>query len=289
MLRFVWCSTIDSAVLWGLLLQSIAYAVVMPIYLIWHLSTSPTVVPSKVNISVKASELYYVKYSIIMGYLIPSALLALPSPFLLSYEMKQGFIAFWQAFPIWVGLLQQLFTYTFAKSKTSISISMKVDDRNTINTFRSTYAFLLAMAGLSQMLTIVVMLVSMIRGLGSTGVFHLAEVMIPSAITPSARVPSIGQGAFLLLQYDELVGNTTILVWAIFMYITAFQGDKIPPYKKLMVQIICWTLLFGPIGCALILIWSRDELIYKPPTTAEITENLRKEGKIRDLQRQTQR
>ena len=249
---------------WGLLIQGISFTVTMPIYFILHLSTSPTICSSKTKTSANANELHCVIYSLTLGYIIPVVLLSLPAPSVLSFEKKQSFIALWQAFPLWVGISQQI----FAKLRPFFSRPQEVDDRFTFKAFRSAYTSLLRIAGYTHILTVTVMLLSMTRQMVFTseeaGRYHPTKVMIPMAITSATKVSSIGQGALLLLQYDELFGSTAMLLWATFLYINAIKDDKNgPQYSILLSRMIVSIVLTGPIGCAVLCIWTRDEMIYK--------------------------
>ena len=255
--------TRNSVMIFGLLLQNLGYAVIMPLYLILHLSTSPTILPLKETIAMENTELACIPLSIILGYVVPSALVALPSPSLLSFEGKQSLLALWQVFPLWVAILQQLLTYMLGKS----AVAAEKVNRNNMGVLRFVYTFLISAAGTSQIVTGAMMLTSIsfptLFAPEFPGPFDPSKVAIPTAVTSSVKATSIGEGTHLLLQYDQMVGSTAILVWAWFLFVNASSRDKVPAYlANPTLRSILLLVMTGPVGCAVSLVWARDELVY---------------------------
>jgi hypothetical protein len=75
-------------------------------------------------------------------------------------------------------------------------------------------------------------------------------------------MPSIGAGALLFLQYDEFLGTAALVVWATILYLDS-HGQAMTLTRFLAFAVVNTFLsnVFGPSGCALLLLWARDELI----------------------------
>ena len=248
-------------------MQNLAYGVIMPLYLALHLLTSETVAPSKMNIAAGAIELACTVPSIILGYAVPSILLGLPVPAVLSHEGKQITMALWQVFPLWVALFHPALTYIVTFQARVMRSPVIENDQHIMGVFRLVYMFLLTLVGVSHISTVVLMLTSkMFPNLfspGVVGIFDPSKVAIPVALTAFSKVSSIGDGTHLLFQYDNMAGSSAMVLWATAMYVGACEQNRTPPsLARLIVQIVSLITFVGPVGCAIIMIWSRDELVY---------------------------
>jgi len=257
--------------LWGLLMQNMAFAVLMPLYLLLHLSTSPTVSsPTPATISIEISKLSSIPISTTLGYILPSILVALPAPSIVSYETKQTFMAIWQVFPIWVSLFQQaISTFVFLRTFDVIDrFSPPTFDANIrVSTALTTvYVFALAIAGITHLSTVTLMVTSMLfPGLFAPeyiGVFNPSKVFLPAGISPATKMSTIGAGALNLLQHDEFIGSAALVIWAAVLFASACNmKKKFDSWLTLAGEVCVLTALAGPVGCAVALIWARDELI----------------------------
>lgn len=253
--------------IWGFLMQNLAYGVIMPLYLALHLSTSETVAPCKANIATGAIELACTVPTITLGYVVPSILLGLPAPSVWSHEGKQIMMALWQVFPLWVALLQPLLTYTVTFHARVVGSPVMENGQNIIVVFRLVYMFLLTLVGVSHIFAVILMLTSkMFPGLlspGVVGIFDPSKVAIPIALTTFSKVSSVGEGTHLLFQYDNMVGSAAMALWATVIYLRACKQNKTTPsLARLIVQVVSLIIFTGPVGYAIIMIWSRDELVY---------------------------
>lgn len=80
---------------------------------------------------------------------------------------------------------------------------------------------------------------------------------------------SIGSGAMLIIQYDEIIGSIAVVLWALFLFTTAFhtsysqgRGTNAAVAWALIFHSVTLTALAGPLGYAAIAIWGRDELVF---------------------------
>ena len=90
--------------------------------------------------------------------------------------------------------------------------------------------------------------------------FSFWKVFIPATTSAEVKMSSIGDGFFLLLQYDEIVGSTVVLLLATIISIHAKETRSLDQWIQFFV---IWVLLLattGFAGGAVALIWLRDEI-----------------------------
>ena len=247
----------------------------MPIYLAIHLSTSPTVLSRKPSdFYVAVPKLASIPFSLALGFVLPTVLVALPAPSILTYDRKQVFIAVWQSFPIWVELVQQIATFTISSlgmTEGGPSGIKQQPDKQWLKVLRAVYTFLLAAAGITHVSTIALMATSkFFTGFFASefiGILNPSKVFLPQSIKASTKVSSLGDGAFLLLQYDFIVGSAALALWASALYITTYSSmKKSNGWMTSTFMFISQLVLLGPIGHAVACIWSRDEYIFEKRT-----------------------
>ena len=129
------------------------------------------------------------------------------------------------------------------------------------------YSYLLTVAGVTHVCTAVLVLSSTlfpaIYSTQSQGMFNFAKVFIPFAVTPAAKSPTLVDGLSLLIQWDEIVGCLAVLLWTTFLYLRAYeQNGKSTNLAGLALRLLIGTVTTGPLGCAVLLMWSRDDLVH---------------------------
>ena len=264
--------------LWGLAVQKVSFAVSMPIYMAIHLLTSPTVSSRQPRDFVfDVSELASIPLSVLIGYGFPAILLALPTPSVIGFDLKQAFMAAWQVFPIWVLLLQQFLPLMMAKCGVAYEHPTKDDhvSQQWMSTATAVYKVLLFFAGAVHMSTIALIASSeFVPGLyDPEHPFDLSIVFMPVSISASTKMSSIGSGALQLLQYDFYVGATAFAIWASTMLLNAKRsGNSFRPWITQAFEAIYLTALVGPFGYGIACIWSRDELIFGKSSNGEKKE-----------------
>lgn len=259
-----------STMILGLLIQTLAYAVITPLYLILHLSTSPTArSPSVAEISVDMSSLISIPVAISIGYILPAVLLALPAPSVLSFDRKQILMAVWQAFPVWVDVLQRTISFIVAmvsNTERKSAISPAKASATYIRATRYVYLFALILSGFSHISAMTLAATSkFFPGLFApqyVGVFNPSNVFFPSTISMTTQMSSIENGVLLLLQYDGLIGSASLVIWASAVFVRAY-GRRRPfdQWLSLVAANVLLTALVGPVGCAVAILWARDEAV----------------------------
>ena len=263
-------SDVASTMFWGLLLQNFTIACVMPVYLVIHLSTSTTVQPSKSNVFMPYNELVAIPIALTIGFVIPTVLTSLPAPSIVSFNGKQNLVAFWQAFPVWVAVVQQLLAFGFSISGYN---KKSVSNLTCITTLCCVYTFLLSLASITHLSTLSAIFASSYFS-EATSAYSISSVFIPSTTSVSTKMPSIGQANHLLLQYDNVVSCAVILLWASFLWVQARKKSSSSyPLVDLISRVVALTLTTGPMGCAVAMIWFRDELIWQEFKPAEKKSN----------------
>ena len=255
----------NSMTIWGLAVQKVSFAVAMPLYMAVHLSTSPTFASHKSSDFIcDVSELSSIPISMLIGYVVPAILLALPTPSVFDFNSKQGLMATWQAFPIWVGLLQQILPSVFSRfgvlSRTPNhpeSVSLRW-----ISTARKFYSSIFVFAGAIHISTFAL--------IASSHAFptlyrpehplDLSMVFMPASISASTKMTSIGSGALQLLQYDFFVGSAASVIWASSLALKKnYDGDSLSRWITQIFWFIVLTTFTGPFGYVVACIWARDE------------------------------
>ena len=125
------------------------------------------------------------------------------------------------------------------------------------------YLALLATAALTHLSTFYLIAMAYLLPAGDVGEYKdawgFSNVFIPAASTPSFKVNNIGEGAHLMMQYDEIIGNSAVLVWAFALLLNAPPGKLQLSQAQLSVFGLVLLIVTGPIGLAVGLVWVRDE------------------------------
>lgn len=264
----------SSLVIWGIAIQNWVMAVILPLYLFVHLSTSPTVSSTDpAAFSIDLIDLASIPVSLVLGYILPSILMALPAPSVLSFDEKQVFMAIWQVFPLWTELLQQgtsLLLRKVSSGNRAGKHTAIADNPDIIwmGGIRALYVVLVFIAASTHIATMTLLATSKCfpRLFASefAEIFSPSKVFWPVAMSSSTKMSSIGFGTLMLLQYDEMIGSLAITLWAVFMFASVMsQKHKFETAYIFIFDFVTFTALLGPIGYAVICIWARDELIFE--------------------------
>lgn len=250
--------------IWGVFVQNATYAVIMPNWCIAYLSTSRMVSSRRVSdFLVDVPNLVGIAISMILGYILPTVLMSLPAPSIIDYDLKQWLMTFWQFFPIWVSVVQGVVPYLVPRTGEASG----APNAPVLRSMRALYVGLLTTAGIGQASTMTLMATSKffpsLFAPKFVGVFNPSNVFLPAAISPSFKMPSIGAGALLLLQYDQLIGSTSMALWSTVLFVNTYRNGATNQSLALMiVGGVLMMALTGPLGYATACIWARDELIF---------------------------
>ncbi|KAI9646146.1 hypothetical protein NHQ30_005586 [Ciborinia camelliae] len=242
-------------------------------------------------------DLKILPLSIILAYIVPSILMGLDVPSIVSGYTHQKLIALWQPFPIWTILIQWTLRslFQFIGSKTASKGSkqpLAPQGASYLNNAKHVYRFLLAFCILTHLPILLISLIpasaisDILPKLAPYASLNFFDIYIPYFPFPlSHRVSNLASGSHTFLQWDLATGSTALLLWAILLYRNATTekaivdpNTSLPSYqiremlagegnkasalrRKLLVKIGVWTLLAGPIGAVIVLLWERDEIV----------------------------
>ena len=249
-------------------MQKFSLAVIIPIYSIVYFCTKTTYSSADLSFNLPdIANLATIPVSTTVGYIIPAALLTTPTPATVSFNTKQIIIALWQVFPVTVEFLQRIISPIFAKFiYKSYNLSMSAPETTvraaSLTILRRVYTFILFICAITHIRVMTVLATSYFSSYASAFGYIFSSVFIPSTLSAATKMKKIGQGAHLLLQYDEIIGSITILLWAITL--STSSGPMVRDTKGFLGMIailVMGTALLGPVGCAVALLWMWDERI----------------------------
>lgn len=249
----------------GLACQVLTFAFSTPLYAGLQLASSITVSkPNAQNIRVPRAVLKTIPLIFFIGYAVPSALLILPAPDVVSVDMKQIFTAVWQPWPAYISILTTvvhvLFS-SFTKNDTNIE-----GGRDTLKSLRRVYAFAFGNAALSHIIlhtiSIATVAAPMLFDEKFAKALHPCKVFATALPWVPLKVDNLGDGVQVFLRWDYLIGSAGILLWAIALYVNAHKailGNS--GWCGLLTKVVLLTVLTGPAAAAVELVWERDELV----------------------------
>lgn len=254
--------------IFGLTAQVLTFAFATPLYAAVQVYTSVTArKPNPDNIRVPRAVLNAMPFVFVLGYMVPTNLLIVPLSETMTIDLKQVCIAIWQPWPAYVSILLTIAHIVFSPFVSN--------DRNpeggraTLRALRRVYAFAFANAALTHLISWTVSLATLAvpamfdeRFLGPLHPAKVFEVPLPWA-TPVPQVRDIGEGVHAFLRWDYIIGSAGVLVWAVSLYRAAHRVvyGKVGCFG-LVVKTALLTVLAGPTGAAVELMWERDELVF---------------------------
>lgn len=94
-------------------------------------------------------------------------------------------------------------------------------------------------------------------------VFNPAKVLQAASITPATKMKDVGNGTLQLLQYDEMVSGTVLLLWSSTQYLRADAGKRdVIRWVTLALRGLAALAVAGPLGVTIMCLWARDEWIF---------------------------
>ena len=256
----------NSTTIWGILVQTIAAAIAYPIWTAIHLLTSPCAlspqarspIDSATNLFVPPSYLRTLPLTTLLGFAIPTVLTALPSPRIIDHQTHQLFLAIWQAWPIWTGLLQfvlpALVDLVLPPKKAFVSASAR--NAASLRWLNINYAFALAIATISHLAPLILSTTTLffpsIFAEGIPAALHPALIFLPPS--PLKTSPTtLSQGMQALFLWDEITMCAAAVLWSAVLEHNSSGWQA----GKLLASI----LVTGPAGAAVLAIWGRDRAV----------------------------
>jgi hypothetical protein len=228
----------------------------MPIYYATQRWTTPSSYNRK-SLFADPAQLSTLPIATTVGLIIPTILMALPSPEWTTSAQHNAFIALWQPFPLWIAISQSFLQF-FAPSTSQTAT-------NSMKSLRRLYTFSIAVSALTHL---TILLISLNPG------FFVKYSMLPAsaehALNPTtlflSRSPfntkdvSLRQGCLNLLQYDVLFACGSSLLYGLVEINHGSPAGAGTILKRLGLFVVLG-LLIGPGGAAVAAIWERDEAV----------------------------
>jgi hypothetical protein len=264
-----------------------------------HLLTSPvakSLPGTNANsvLLIHAWDLRVLPFSIAISYILPSLLMGIP----FSSSTHQGWIAIWQAFPLWTVITHYLLRTAVERISERI---WKIDPKTRtpipqaasyLSNAKYVYQFVI---GLCMATHIPILLIAILPSwvfstfsslLARMGKETISSIYVPSFPSLQHKILNHAEGVQIFLHWDLYIGCTAFLFWAVLLYRNATTEKAIvdptsslPVYRelltgekpkmdngekskrKLVLKMVGWSLASGPMGLSAILLWQRDTIV----------------------------
>ena len=249
------------SMLWGCAMQAFGYGLVMPIYAIIHLFTSPTAAPRSTAFgeAVRPSDLALVRAlpaAMFFGYFVPTVMMVAPIPWNTLHQWLGGF---WQGVPIFVALSRHLIAGRQQgddKSRSSFS-----QDRHAL---RRVYSLTFTASAVVHWATIAVVAARWLVPLwfppSLRDTLTFTRVFVPPRWWAPGQMTSMGEGIHNFFQYDLYVGSAASLVWAMALRANALGVLRASGSRTRVLWDTTWQCaLAGPGGALVGIMRGRDE------------------------------
>lgn len=256
-----------SPAIFGLMAQLMTFAFATPLICGLQLGCSVTARrPSADNLRVPRVVLAVLPLVFLIGYMVPTQAMVLPAPSMISIDMKQIAIAIWQPWPAYVSILTTVAYYV-------LSPFFPNNHRASMSGLRWVYASAFANATLTHLVSWIISLASVaVPGLFDErylGDLHPSKVFAIPLPWSGVKVETVAEGVHYFLRWDYLIGSAGVLLWALTLYGVAHkQTLSTISWPGLLVKVGLLTVLTGPTGAAVELMWERDELVFKETSGA---------------------
>ncbi|KAJ5729223.1 uncharacterized protein N7483_003731 [Penicillium malachiteum] len=238
------------------------FAFATPLLCALQLGCSVTVRrPHADNIRVPRAVLAVIPTVFVIGFLVPSNLMVLPAPEIISVDWKQIAISAWHPWPAYVSILTTVSYYV-------IGPLFSNNHRASMSSLRWVYASAFIHTAVSHLATLTLSLTTVLAP-------ALLEDKYIDALHPSKvysfpvpwsglKVNTVPEGVHVFLRWDYMIGSAGILLWALKLHIVA-QRQVVGgvSWASLLFKIGVLSLFSGPAGAAVELMWERDELIFR--------------------------
>ncbi|KAI9819304.1 MAG: hypothetical protein M1827_007461 [Pycnora praestabilis] len=203
--------------------------------------------------------------AIILGYAIPGVLMVLPSPYISTSAQQQVAIVIWVLFPLWVSSFQTGFYALWINNWFQNQTSQSAAELASLNLrlLRYTYGSIFVLCAFAHVATVsfstVAWLLPMLFAPRYVAAFHPSQLLFPA--NPSS-VGSIGEGVLNFLQWDQWLGYSAALIWAVTLYHDAQAKEKrVRSWDVLLAKIVGLIAVAGPGSAVIAVIWARDEIV----------------------------
>ena len=254
----------------GLVAQVFPFAFATPLLCALQLGCSSTARrPNADNIRVPRVVLTVLPVIFLIGFQAPSISMILPAPQVLSVDWKQVAIAIWQPWPAYVSILTTVAYY-------GLGSFFSNNHRASMSSLRWVYASAFVSSALSHLVTLTISIASVVAPalFDDTHVDALHPSKVYSFPLPwsGVKVSTVPEGVHMFLRWDYTIGSAGILLWALTLH-TIAQKQIVSgvSWSSLLVKVGLLSLVSGPAGAAVELMWERDELVFGETGSRQVT------------------
>ncbi|PKY06742.1 hypothetical protein P168DRAFT_316724 [Aspergillus campestris IBT 28561] len=230
----------------------------MPLLLGWDLFHSPP--RAGCGIAAKGQHLAFLNHfpaALLLGFLAPILGAAFLYPTVISFDQSQMLIALWQGWPIWTTALT-LTLFSIRKPAT-LQGSGEKKQATIQDTGQTLHAFAFACAITSHWILCMSSLVSFT---GTENSSSLPSLLLPHLPWSHEKPSSIGEGVLWFLQWDYSIAAAATLIWSVTLWLRATSHASVRGSGgTLVLQSAGWSLVSGPCGAAVVLMWRRHRLL----------------------------
>ncbi|KAI4746689.1 hypothetical protein E4T50_02995 [Aureobasidium sp. EXF-12298] len=250
---------------YGLLFQGLGIGIIGPIFLAFSplgdRTTSRVLVHHKTDVDAMIP-------ATIGGIIIPTILMSLHAPTIVSVEHKVDLIRLWQFFPLLFRLGQRVWTsFVFVRLDSVRDELAEKSPRTQRQAFRRVYIFGLCCAAIPHIGTLAVSTTSLLFPTFFAGNisadFHPTNLFIPVSPFSGKQASTLSEGAHWFLQWDMTLMFISYLVWAYFAAVKVIYLNSGVFSTQLVLRLAGWSLLFGPMGATMLAIWERDDIVFE--------------------------
>ncbi|KAJ5682179.1 hypothetical protein N7462_005344 [Penicillium macrosclerotiorum] len=247
--------------IFGLTAQLMTFAFATPLLCALQLGNSITARrPHADNIRVPRVVLAVLPLVFVIGYVVPSQMMVLPAPSVISIDLKQIAIAVWQPWPAYVSILTTVAYWV-------LSPIFPNDRRASMSGLRWVYASAFANATLTHLISWLLPLATVVAP--SLFAERFVDALHPSKVFAiplpwsGLKVATVAEGVHVFLRWDYLIGSAGILLWALRLHTVAHKPILgTVSWPSLLIKVGLLTVVSGPTGAAVELMWERDELVF---------------------------
>ncbi|RBR21872.1 uncharacterized protein FIESC28_04715 [Fusarium coffeatum] len=242
----------------GIVFQAVTITIIAPVYLTLQLLLSPSN-PRQAHLLVDPADLNFLPVATIISYVLPTIGLCLPLVFDLSREAKFIAVALWQPFPLYQSALQSLWRQ-FTRGEGDKG---HVDLRHTTALNRA-YMFITTLTVSVHFIvmgTIAASWVGLVQPLSAHHILALTSIADPPTMVLFAPPVSAMESREIVvsfLRWDVYCTCLSMIIWSGYQL---YATRRSPSAVAIVVKVILFTLVGGPIFPALMLLWQRDDIV----------------------------
>lgn len=270
-----------SATSWLLVFQACGFGSAGPLWALSYFKKSPLfhiADPNQLQAASAAptTSLLVLPLSLLLGYLVPSFLMCIKSPGVVSNNFQQKAIATWNVFPLWVLCVQKILEHlaTRGLGQTTLGGSRLAHMRalRAVNT-------IVAAAGFAShvMFLSVAASSALLPGIWAPGIaqdFSPRRLLVPPIpLLTSERSSTVGDGVRGFFMWDMLFGFLLAILVALWQFEAATRASG-KPLRVLpaATAVAIGSAVLGPGTTTLMVSWARDELLFD--VVADVVERL---------------